>query len=285
MQSHIPVLASEVLNILKPSPSKSFADFTFGLGGHTQKLLSYGSSVIGLDRDYNSIKYGNNLELQNSNFKFKRSKFSNAFDKIENMDGILFDLGVSSVQIDESQRGFSFMNDGPLSMQMGLNNKSAADIINSYSENDLADILYYYADETKSRSLAKKIILARRKQYISTTFQLINAMFSNGKANLNDPISQKGKSPATKAFQALRIATNNELSEICTGLQIASKKLKVGGRLAVITFHSIEDRIVKYFFKEFKFLTLKPQPIFPEQTERKTNSRSRSAKLRWGIKI
>ncbi len=272
--SHIPVFFEEVINILQPNPSKHFADFTFGLGGHTKKILSYGSHVTGIDRDLNSYKYGKFLESQTTQFQFKRSKFSNAMDKIGQMDGILIDLGVSSVQLDEAERGFSFMRDGPLSMEMGLNAMSAADIVNGFQESDLADILYYYADETRSRSIAKRIVEARRKSYISTTKQLVDIIGG-----------RQGKThPATKTFQALRIATNNELEELCIGLGIAAKKLKIGGKLVVLTFHSIEDRVVKHFFKKSGFILKKPQPIFPTSEEVKSNSRSRSAKLRWGVK-
>ncbi|QEK38617.1 16S rRNA (cytosine(1402)-N(4))-methyltransferase RsmH [Candidatus Cytomitobacter primus] len=277
MQKHISVLMKEVIQILRPSNSKIFADMTFGLGGHTKELLSYGCKVIGLDRDLNSYKYGKILESHNQNFTFKRSKFSEIHGKIPLLDGVLMDLGVSSVQLDEADRGFSFMRDGPLSMQMGLNEISAANIVNTWNENDIADILYYYADETRSRSIAKRIIEARKNKEITTTLELADIIY---------PGKKKQKiHPATKSFQALRIATNEELEELCIGLEIASQKLKIGGKLVVISFHSIEDRIIKRFFKKSRFLLKKPQPLFPTKEETKYNIRSRSAKLRWGIKI
>ncbi|QEK38116.1 16S rRNA (cytosine(1402)-N(4))-methyltransferase RsmH [Candidatus Cytomitobacter indipagum] len=274
--SHIPVFLKETVQILRPSPSKIFADFTFGLGGHAKSLLSCGGRVIGCDRDINAYKHARILEAQTQNFKAKHVRFSDLHDHLPSLDGILMDIGVSSVQIDQADRGFSFMRDGPLSMQMGINSFSAADIVNQWDENDIADTLYLYADEVRSRSIAKRIVEARQNKKITTTLELAN-IISRGK---------KGKiHPATKTFQALRIATNSELDELCIGLQIASSKLKIGGKLVVISFHSTEDKIIKNFFRNSRFLMKKPQPVFPSSEEVKSNVRSRSAKLRWGIKI
>lgn len=285
---HIPVLYKEVEQIMRPTPSKTFADMTFGMGGHAKMLLAHGSKVVGCDRDTAAYKQARILEAQTNNFSARHAKFSDLHDHLPNLDGILMDIGVSSMQLDEVHRGFSFMRDGPLSMQMGMNNISAADIVNQWNENDIANILYRYADEVKSRQIAKRIVEFRQKKKITTTFELADIVTNSANKKIHNKrtvYDKKSKHPATKTFQALRIATNAELDELQAGLQIARLKLKPGGKLVVISFHSVEDRIVKNFFKEMGFLTKKPQPILPSHEEVKCNVRARSAKLRWGIKV
>ncbi|USO00553.1 MAG: 16S rRNA (cytosine(1402)-N(4))-methyltransferase RsmH [Alphaproteobacteria bacterium] len=267
-----------VTNILAPTPSKTFADLTFGFGGHSKKLLEYGCTVQAFDRDPNTKAEAAKLSNLNSNFSFVLSKFSTIYDHLSVCDGILIDLGVSSMQLDQPERGFSFSKNGPLSMTMGLNSLSARDIVNSWKENDIADLLYFYGDERASRLIAKNIVKERNNKQITTTTELANIVSKSKKHN-------KKIHPATQSFQAIRMYVNDELNEIVNAMNIATRKLKQGGRLAIITFHSIEDKLVKVFFKNSGFILKKPQPIFASHQEVEKNIRSRSAKLRWGIKI
>ena len=318
--NHIPVLCDEVIAMLAmASPSDMAAthggqgiyiDATFGAGGMARAILAYQpKKLIAFDRDPTVVQMAKILQDHHTNFEFMNSNFGKMDDLLKNyqgmVDGVVFDLGVSSMQLDNAARGFSFMQDAPLDMRMtqGAGNPTAADIINHSSEVDLADIFYRYGEEKKSRLLARTIVAARKQQAINTTAQLSKLVV--------DTIGQHGKHhPATRVFQALRIAVNNELADLAAGLAAAEQLLKNGGRMVVISFHSLEDKIVKEFFKQratkptnpsrhlptamatigdkashplFKILTKKP--ITPNARELAQNPRSRSAKLRAVMKI
>ncbi|GMO63974.1 MAG: 16S rRNA (cytosine(1402)-N(4))-methyltransferase RsmH [Rickettsiales bacterium] len=280
---HKSVLLKEVIDALQPQDNKTYLDCTFGAGGYTKAILnSANCKVVGIDRDITTKKFAD--EITNKNFEYQVLKFSE-IDKLGvKFDGIVFDIGVSSMQIDNGERGFSFQKDAPLDMRMGNNDLSANDIINLTGEGNLADIIYKYGDEVKARHIAKKIVENRP---IKTTFELANIVRSFY------PKREK-IDPATKTFQAIRIAVNNELDELQIALNKAKDMLNVGGRIVVVSFHSLEDKIVKNFIKnltnnnkidkykirqdEFREITKKP--IVPTNWEISENIRSRSAKLR-----
>tara|TARA_Y100000590_G_scaffold470770_1_gene669889 strand:- start:11184 stop:12221 length:1038 start_codon:yes stop_codon:yes gene_type:complete len=304
---HAPVMLTEVLEAMTFRGGNVFVDGTFGGGGHTKALLSSSEDceIIAIDRDNPPIDTIKKLEKEYQNrFKFYNTKFSNLPDvfakrAIEKVDGILLDLGVSSFQLDDSARGFSFQKDGPLDMRMGLSDITAADIINNIEEDNLSALINTYGEERHSRILAKHIIESRKKSRIESTLQLSEIVKKSiGWAYKN----QKGKyiHPATRTFQALRIAVNSELEEISKTLSFAGNLLDLGGRLVVITFHSIEDRIVKSIFnnltnqnlnfsrydpidfgKDNSFIYPSKKFIKPSKEEIELNPRARSAKLRY----
>ena len=316
-QKHISVLKKEVIDFLNPNNGKVFIDCTFGAGGHTKALLEAGAKVIAIDRDKNNEKFAIELQKKYSEkLVFINAKFSQLKEILEKynfiisqqncskLDGILYDIGVSSMQIDEQERGFSFQKDGKLDMRMGCNTVSAEDIVNKASENELADIIYNYGDERFARKIAKAIVLERSKIAITSTLQLADLI----KKCL--PFYHDKIHPATRTFQALRIAVNDELHELEESLKIASTSTSVGCRIAVITFHSLEDKIVKNIFQKYSqgekqhfnrndpelltsksnlsSITLKvitKKPIMPTQEEIEGNIRSRSAKLRVAERI
>lgn len=292
---HVPVLIEPLIAAVAPVSGR-WLDGTLGAGGYTRALLEAGADkVIGVDRDPLAIElaerwagaYGDRLELV-------RGTFSQLDDYERDLDGIVLDLGVSSMQLDQAQRGFSFMKDGPLDMRMSQEGLSAADLINAAPEEQLADILYLYGEERASRRIARAIVRKRAEVPIVTTMQL--AEIIEGCL----PRSKPGQAhPATRSFQAIRIAVNDEYGELVAGLQAAERALKPGGRLAVVTFHSIEDRIVKRFLqlksggggrgsrhapevtREAAQFTLTPRKaISPDAGELESNPRARSAKLR-----
>lgn len=307
MTSHIPVLLSETIEALDPKPGKFFIDCTFGAGGHTKKLLESGASVLALDRDITCKVFADEIKaIYKDKFDFINEKFSNIKSVLQvqnrHIDGILYDIGISSMHVASGDRGFSFMHDGPLTMQMGLNNMSAYDVVNKTPESELANIIYQYGDEKYSRRIAKAIAKERITSPIETTFQLANIV-SKAVPRYNDAIH-----PATRTFQAIRIHVNNELEEIKSSLIDAINNINKGCKLAVITFHSLEDKIVKDIFKFYapektkynkypvndsdsndlsfqniilEILTTKP--IIPSYFEVKLNPRSRSAKLRVAV--
>ena len=281
MYGHQAVLLNEVLSYLDPQPGCRFIDATFGAGGHTQALLERGGSVLALDLDETALdsgrqdlqSFGSHLVLEKANFKDIASVAqAHGFTEV---DGILADIGVSSMMLDDPERGFSFMREGPLGMRMDQSQElTAAEIVNTYSEKEIADILYLYGEERRSRPIARSIVRARP---LATTTDLVGAV----QRVLGGP--RYGKiHPATRTFQALRIAVNDELNNLQVFLNSAPTCLKPGGRLAVITFHSLEDRIVKNSFRSAVFpgkpLTKKVVIATPEEVG--SNSRSRSAKLR-----
>jgi 16S rRNA (cytosine1402-N4)-methyltransferase len=291
MGKHIPVLLDEVVKYLDPQKGKKFIDATYGRGGHSRVLLEQKSFVLGIDRDvegYNACRQDKNrfqdrLYCVHGDFAdiFNIAKQSNFIG----VDGVLFDLGLSSPQIEDPKRGFSFLLEGPLDMR--FNQKQllrAEDLVNTLSENELATIIYRYGEERYSRRIAKAIIEARQKIRIKTTFELVEIIkkavpkkYLHGKIHF-----------ATRTFQALRIAVNDELNQLRRGLAEALKVVKKGGKIAVISFHSLEDRIVKRFFLEQKkknlLEILTKKPIVPAKAEIVKNPRSRSAKLRVAVK-
>ena len=281
--SHEPVLLKETLANLIYDKSGSYLDCTFGLGGHSKKILENLNSngrLYSVDKDKEVKDYAN--LIKDERFKFQTSTFSNIsslFSK-NTMNGVLFDLGVSSLQLDKPERGFSFMRDGKLDMRFdNSTGMSAKEWINSASEKELADVFYFLGEERKSRQFAKKIIQARKDSNISSTKNL---------AELFKPRGFQKKHPATNIFRGIRILINNEFEELREGLISAIKVLKDRGILAVISFHSAEDRIVKNFFKKdykifFEDINLKNiNKIKPSKGEKSTNPRSRSAILRIG---
>ncbi len=292
-QHHEPVLLDETIKYLDPKKDENFIDGTVGDGGHASAILKLSEprgKLIGFDRDERALR-----RAQNNLSKFgERIKLIN--DNVKNLDqyvtasfktsGIILDLGFSLIQIKDPKRGFSFRENGPLDMRYDLRQKDdAAQIVNTYSEDELYQIIWQYGEERYARQIAKEIVKTRRKSPIATTLELVNVI---GKAV---PIKyQRSRIHfATRTFQALRIETNEELTGLEESLPIAFNVLKKHGRLAVISFHSLEDRIVKKYFKHLetegvaKLLTKKP--IKPSANEIKQNPRSRSAKLRVCEKI
>ncbi|KPP85394.1 MAG: 16S rRNA (cytosine(1402)-N(4))-methyltransferase [Rhodobacteraceae bacterium HLUCCO07] len=295
--SHIPVLLRPLLRAVSPVTGV-WLDGTFGAGGYARALLEAGADrVIGVDRDPAVFEmaeswagdYGARLELV-------QGRFSQLDEYGADLDGVVLDLGVSSMQLDQAERGFSFMAEGPLDMRMSQKGPSAADIVNNADEGALADILFHYGEERASRRIARNIVRARAEEPIETTLQLVAII------ERSLPRPKPGQShPATRTFQALRIAVNDEYGELVAGLEAAERALKPGGQLAVVTFHSIEDRIVKRFFAEksggaggggsrhapvqkkpAQFEVKTRKAIGPDEAELAENPRSRSAKLRVG---
>lgn len=288
---HLPVLLKEVLKYLDPRPGQNFVDCTFGFGGHALAILKKikpAGKVLGIDSDKETLaqtEKRKNLILAQGNFAdleriVKEQKF-------QPINGILFDLGVSSWQIDKSRRGFSFQKDEPLDMRLdpGKNNLTAGQIVSSWEETELKKIFQEYGEERFSGRIARAICSIRQNKKIETTSQLVKIIkqavpgrFQHGKRHF-----------ATRIFQSLRIAVNDELNNLESALNQSLDILESNGRLAVISFHSLEDRIVKNFFREqarknnLKILTKKP--VQPTEQEIKDNKRSRSAKLRAAVKI
>ena len=294
---HIPVLLRPLLEAVAPV-SGIWLDGTFGAGGYARGLLEAGAEkVIGIDRDPSVFSlaaqwadaYGDRLQLIEGTFS--------ELDKLagEPLDGVVLDLGVSSMQIDQAERGFSFQKDGPLDMRMGDTGPTAADLVNTAEESELADILYHYGEERASRRIARAIVAARP---FATTLELVRVV------ERCLPRPKPGQShPATRSFQAIRIAVNDEFGQLAEGLEAAERALKPDGQLAVVTFHSLEDRIVKRFFQlrsggegqgsryaparaeVTPAFTLKSRrAIGPDEDELAANPRARSAKLRLGIR-
>ncbi|MEI8060806.1 MAG: 16S rRNA (cytosine(1402)-N(4))-methyltransferase RsmH [Candidatus Berkelbacteria bacterium] len=293
---HQPVLLQEVLEYLPFKNGGIFVDGTLGGGGHTRALLeklqvaSNKLQVIGIDQDLEAIFAAKkNLKEFSDQVEFVHDNYLNLAEilkskGIEKVDGILLDLGVSSYQLDNKDRGFSFLTDASLDMRMNQSDtESAADIINNYSEEDLAGIFYDWGEERNSRKIAKNIAEARKTEKIETTNQLSKIV------EQSFPASYKNKykiHPATRVFQALRIETNNELNILKEFIPQAAELLADGGRLLIISFHSLEDGIAKHAFRELeqkfpkKFKVLTKKPLTATENEIRENLRSRSAKLR-----
>ena len=251
---HVPVLLQEVIEIIAPLDGALVVDGTFGAGGYTRAFLEAGANVIAFDRDPNAIAGGQELLAAHGDaLTLIEAPFSLMDDElvargVGSVDAIVLDIGVSSMQLDEAHRGFAFRHDGPLDMRMDQEGPTAADIVNSWSETDLADLFFTYGEERRSRAIARFICEVREEWPIKTT---------RGLATLIEklmPVRKRGPGPvihpATRVFQALRIAVNDELGELVSALYGAEKLLKPGGRLAVVTFHSLEDRIVKRFIAD-----------------------------------
>ena len=297
---HYPVLLNELISIISPQHGGTFIDCTFGQGGYSKKILNFkNTKVIALDRD---IESKNNADKIQNQFKnrliFKNKRFSQLEDlKLRNEDvrGIIFDLGYSYSQIKDPSKGLSFRSEGDLNMKMGLNNFSAKDVINKLDAEELEKIFKYFGEEKESKKIAWNIVKERKIKKIDT--QLLVELIEKTKKKKNFKIHS-----ATKVFQALRIFVNKEISELIYGLIAASKVLKKNGILAVVTFHSLEDKIVKYFFKSMSenksisryipkidqpdtlFRMIEKKPKTPSIKEIKENAPSRSAKLRYVIK-
>jgi len=282
---HHPVMLAEVMHSLITDLDGVYVDATIGGGGHAQALLERLSGkaiLIGIDRDEEAITIARNqLGAYAQRVRFIQGSFSQIAEILmnENLDfinGILFDLGVSSWQLDSPQRGFSFSKDGPLDMRMDQKAKlNASQVVNNFPEKDLADILYLYGEERHSYKIARAIVNVRQKKPITTTRELENIVWKCV------PKRQGGIHPATRTFMALRIYVNRELDELSKGLEDATRFLKEGARLVVLSYHSLEDRIVKCFFKNSDQLdVLTRKPIIPSQEEILSNPRARSARMR-----
>jgi len=298
-QKHIPVMLCEVLEALSVKDGGVYVDATFGDGGYSRAILEKANCrVIALDRDPAVLPRAQELkEKYADRFDFKQTCFSNIKQAVgQTVDGVVFDIGVSSMQIDEANRGFSYSKEAKLDMRMSQTGLSAYDVVNTYDENELADILYYFGEEKKARQIAKKIVLARQKKPIETTTELAEIIYCVL------PVRFGALNPATRSFQALRIAVNDELSELEKALSGALEILDVGGRLVVVDFHSLEDRIVKNFFKanapkkvhtsRYNAANSAPKTplsftsdvVLPTKEEICSNPRAHSAKLRYAIK-
>jgi 16S rRNA (cytosine1402-N4)-methyltransferase len=296
---HVPVLGREAVEMLSPRDGGVYLDATFGAGGYSRAILDVpGTRVIGVDRDRTAIAGGFGLVEQSAGrLTLVEDRFSQlaevcAAQGLAGVDGVVMDVGVSSMQLDEAGRGFSFRHDGPLDMRMGQEGPTAADVVARADETELANIIYIFGEERHSRGVARAIVAARKDAPISTTRALADIVASVVRAKPNEI------HPATRTFQALRIFVNDELDELQLALAAAERVLKPGGRLAVVSFHSLEDRIVKNFLNErgkpsggsrhlpelaraapsFRLLT--KRPVTAGDAEIAANPRARSAKLR-----
>ncbi len=300
--SHFPVMLSEVIKISSPTEGGLFVDCTFGGGGYTDNLLKFPkTTIIALDRDPSVISIAKKIEKKfQSRFKFYQLKFSQ-IDQIlkKNVDTIIFDLGLSSIQLNNLKRGFSFKSKDKLDMTMGISDLSAQDAINNLSEKDLKLIIKILGEENEASKIAKNIVKARLIKKITRVDELVKIIEKSKKKNFYNKIN-----PCTKTFQALRIFVNKEISELITGLIFATKFLKPGGKILIVSFHSIEDKIVKFFFSNFSENQSKPSRYQPEQNNKNSvlfkkysnkvikpskeelfkNKASRSAKLRFAIR-
>ncbi len=281
--SHLPVLANEVLTALKPQVGKVIIDGTLGGAGHAKLLIQAGAKIIGIDQDPYALDRarGSSIEgltLIEGNYRDMPALLENL--GITQVDGILLDIGVSSFQLDDTDRGFSYHSEAALDMRMSQSGETAADIVNTYEEEEIASIIYEYGEDRLSRRIARGIVYAREKAPIETTVQLAEII------KRAYPGFSKGIHPARRTFQALRIHVNDELGALRDGLKAAEQLLKPEGRLAVISFHSLEDRIVKRFLLGSNSLeSLTKRPIIATESEQETNPRARSAKLRSARKI
>lgn len=302
---HVPVMLADVLDVLKPRDGGIYVDGTFGAGGYTRAILGAADcAVLAIDRDPSAILRGRALATE---FAGRLTLIEGCFGDMERLvhalghesvDGVVLDIGVSSMQIDQAERGFSFQKDGPLDMRMGGEGPSAADVVNRYDESELARIIAVYGEEKRARAVARAIVKAREEAELHRTLELADLVAKVIGRKPQDKIH-----PATRTFQALRIFVNDELGELARGLSGAEGLLAEGGRLAVVTFHSLEDRIVKRFLTERTGRAGRPNrympaveeeaPSFEEiahkarkasDAEVETNARARSAKLRAAIR-
>ena len=300
VQKHYPVLLKEIISVISPQHGGTFIDCTFGQGGYSKKILDFkNTNVIALDRDKESEIVANQFKKNfEDRFVFRNIKFSqlnNLKLKNENIKGIIFDLGYSYSQIKDPEKGLSFESIGDLNMCLGLNNYSADDVVNKLEEKELEKIFKFFGNEKEGKYIARNIVKERLTNKIDT--QTLIKIIDKSKKRKNFKVHN-----ATKVFQALRIFVNKEISELILGLVNAAKVLKKGGILGVVTFHSLEDKIVKYFFKilsenksisryspvtkqaEILFDLIQKKPITPSDDEINENPPSRSAKFRYVIK-
>jgi 16S rRNA (cytosine1402-N4)-methyltransferase len=293
---HIPVLLPEVLKMLAPKPGETVIDGTFGAGGYTRAILATGASVVAIDRDPDAIAAGKELEQDSAGrLKLVEAPFSTLDEHVEAADGVVLDIGVSSMQLDQAERGFSFRADGPLDMRMAQAGPSAADVVNTFKAGDLARIFGFLGEERHSGRIARMIETRRQKHPFERTLDLADAIETHIGRKPGDKIH-----PATRVFQALRIFVNDELGELARALLMAERVLKPGGRLAVVTFHSLEDRIVKRFIADrseaargsrhmpaaqaVQPTLRKLGSVTPGTVEIAANPRARSARLRAAIR-
>ncbi len=296
---HVPVLLDEVTDALAPKPGQTIVDGTFGAGGYTRAILAKGANVIAFDRDPTAVRFAKDLPADR--FRLVERRFSEIADEVGEgaVDGVVLDIGVSSMQLDQAERGFSFLRDGPLDMRMAASGPTAADLVNETDETELARILFVYGEERESRRIARALVRRRTTEPFTRTLELAEfieqALGGRRGAKVH---------PATRSFQALRIAVNDELTELEQGLLAAERALKAGGRLCVVTFHSLEDRIVKTFLavragrtpagsRHAPPVKSGPAPSFellfngaasPGEAELAANPRARSAKLRAAVR-
>ena len=300
-EKHFPVLLEKLISIISPLYGGTFIDCTFGQGGYSKKILENKyNNIIAIDRDVKSLEISKKFEKKYKNrFKFENIKFSeiNRIKTNKNiLKGIIFDLGYSTTQIKDPEKGLSFLSKGKLNMQMGLNEFSANEIVNDFDQSSLSKIFYSFGDEKKANNIARKIINFRKSKNIETQdlVKIIDSVYKKKFKKIHN---------STKVFQALRIFVNKEISELIESLISSFKLLPKGGVIVVVSFHSIEDKIVKYFFHHYsqnknssrylpekerkKILFNLPQkkPLIPEKYEVLKNPPSRSAKLRYAIKI
>ena len=301
MSAHIPVMLNEVIGLLAPRDGGRYLDATFGGGGYAEAILGAAACTLwAIDRDPDAIARGAHIAARHPGLHLIHGTFGAmlsllAEQGVTTLDGVVFDLGVSSYQLDHPERGFSFRAEGPLDMRMSRSGLSAADLVNTMSERELADVLFELGEERASRRIARAIVAARAEQPIITTAQLATIIRKVLRPD------RSGIDPATRSFQALRIKVNDELGEIEHGLAQASELLAPGGRLIVVSFHSLEDRIVKRLMTDaagrmpapsrhdprglvararpdFRLLTARP--LRPTASEVAANPRARSARLR-----
>ena len=300
--SHFPVMLNEVIKISSPHKGGFFVDCTFGGGGYSKSILKYPKTkLIGIDRDKSVTSTAKKLEKKFKNrFKFFQVKFSQ-IDKIlkENVDTIIFDLGLSSLQLKNLSRGFSFHSKDELDMTMGLSDFSAKEAVNNLGEIQLKSIIKILGEEKEAKIIAKNIVKARSDKKITKVDELVKIIEKSKKTKFPSKIN-----PSTKTFQALRIFVNKEITELINGMVNATKYLKPGGKIVIVTFHSIEDKIVKFFFKNFSKNKSNPSRYLPEENsdnlalfenyinkiikpskdEIRNNNPSRSAKLRFAVR-
>jgi 16S rRNA (cytosine1402-N4)-methyltransferase len=294
MSAHVPVLLAEVVHALDPKSGETHVDGTFGAGGYSRAIAATGARVVAFDRDPDAIATGR--AVADDRIDLVQDCFSNLAAHLDRtVDGVTLDIGVSSMQIDQAHRGFSFQADGPLDMRMSQSGESAADFLNTADEAVIADVIYRYGEEPKSRRIARAIVAARP---LETTGQLARVI----RAALSWRAHEK-KDPAIRVFQAIRIHVNAELKELEDGLVAAEQVLAPGGRLAVVTFHSLEDRLVKNFLRQRSGATAGGSRHLPQQKEARaasfghvakpvkagdaelaTNPRARSATLRSAVR-
>jgi 16S rRNA (cytosine1402-N4)-methyltransferase len=301
---HVPVLLAEVIEALDVARGGVFLDGTFGAGGYTRAILSAhpGNRVIAIDRDPDAIAGGAELARAGAGrLTLVRGRFESldeiaAAAEIGRLDGVVLDIGVSSMQLDQPERGFSFRHDAPLDMRMEQDGRTAADLLNEAPEAEIADILYRFGEERRSRAIARAVVERRRREPFARTAELAELVARYVRA-------EPGLHPATRTFQALRIAVNDELGQLTRALDAAERALAPGGRLVVVTFHSLEDRIVKLFMQERTsrtprasrhlpspepatptFTPITRGPVAPAEAEISRNPRARSAKLRAALR-
>lgn len=296
-EHHVPVMLETCLEHLQVQPQRWYVDATFGAGGHSRALLKTGANVMAIDQDPLAQQYARAIPLAEVRFRFLVGNFrtmdtlvARSQPAVQEIWGVLLDLGVSSMQLDQAERGFAFRHEGALDMRMSQTGLSAADVVNEYSQEDLANIIYRYGEERHSRRIARKIVEERAKKTITTTEELTEIIFAaypsargarTQARTRGGTRSKRRDHPARRTFQALRIHVNDELAALEDALAAAERLLCSGGRLVVMSYHSLEDRIVKHHFKESLSLdVITKKPSQASEQEITDNPRARSAKLR-----